>query len=288
MYSFPYKYDFANRFRTGEMPIGIASYNATYNHLTVFATEIKGMWQFVPLPGIVEADGSINNVSVSTISAISMINGCVNEEAAWSFMKWHSGEDCQTKYSNEMVAIIGPSAKHATANIKALASLPWTTEEYKQLSAQFNNLASIPNYPGSYIIGRYTKFAFLSAFEDKADPTTELRKYITTINKEITRKRAEFGLETLEIGQTLLEKRVDQIKTDIEALSGENKDKYSLEIANVLNAVNLAISDPKSTNLEAIEQLNASADALKAADETVFATIITYVNDAAKAIATYL
>ncbi len=38
------------------------------------------------------------------------------------------------------------------------------------MSAQFENLASVPNYPGSYIIDRYTNFAFLSAFNDKANP----------------------------------------------------------------------------------------------------------------------
>lgn len=207
MYSFPYKYDFANRFRTGEMPIGIASYNATYNQLIVFATEIKGLWEFVPLPGIQDEDGDINNVSVSTVSAIVMMNGCENQEAAWEFMKWHCGADCQTKYSNEMVAILGPSAKHATANRTALESLPWTTSEYDNLALQFNNLASIPNYPGAYIVDRYTNFAFLSAYNDKADPVEELLSYIATINKEITRKRSEFGLETLELGQTLEEKR---------------------------------------------------------------------------------
>lgn len=240
MYSFPYKYDFANRFRTGEMPIGFASYNGTYNHLTVFATEIKGLWEFVPLPGVEQEDGSINNVSVSTASAIVMLNGCEEskKQEAWEFMKWHAGADCQIKYSNEMVAIIGPSAKHATANMQALSQMPWTSAEYEQLSAQFNNLASIPNYPGSYIIGRYTKFAFLAAFEDNADPVTEIQSYITTINKEITRKRAEFGLETLEIGQTLTEKRLDQVKqafeNETEKMDGGKKAAaaYAIELMN--------------------------------------------------------
>lgn len=215
MYSFPYKYDFANRFRTGEMPIGFASYNGTYNHLTVFATEIKGLWEFYPMPGIeyTREDGStyINNVSVATTSAIVMMTGCDNQTGAWEFMRWHSGADCQIKYSNEMVALIGPSAKHATANITALSEMPWTAAEYAQLSYQFNNLASIPNYPGSYIIGRYTQFSFLAAYENNADPTTKLQSYIPIINKEISRKRAEFGLETLEIGQTLKSKRLDQV-----------------------------------------------------------------------------
>ncbi len=211
MYSFPYTYDFANRFRTGEMPIGIASYNGTYNQMIVFATEIRGLWEFVPLPGIMDKDGNINNVSVSTVSAIVMMNGCDNEEGAWEFMKWHVGADCQTKYSNEMVAILGPSAKHATANVTALESLPWTTDEYKNLALQFNNLASIPNYPGAYIVDRYTNFAFLAAYNDKADPVDELLSYVPTINKEITRKRSEFGLRTLELGQTL---------ADLEAAGG--------------------------------------------------------------------
>ena len=229
MYSFPYEYDFANRFRTGEMPIGFASYNATYNHLTVFATEIKGLWEFLPLPGIEQtrADGTtyINNVSVSSVTAICMMGGSGLEDdpekqaRAWEFMMWHSGARCQIDYSNEMVAIMGPSAKHATANIKALSEMPWTAAEYEQLSYQFNNLASIPNYPGSYIIARYTNFAFLAAVNDNMNPVDELLSYISTINKEITRKRAEFGLETLVDDEdenktyaTLLDKRFAQIE----------------------------------------------------------------------------
>ena len=117
-----------------------------------------------------------------------------------------------------MVAIMGPSAKYNTANRSALAELPWTMEEYTQISAQFENLAAVPNYPGAYIIGRYTSFAFLSAYNEKADPVESLMGYINTINKEITRKREEFGLETLEIGQTLKEKRREQARDAIEAL----------------------------------------------------------------------
>ena len=88
--------------------------------------------------------------------------------------------------------------------------MPWTNEEYAEISRQFNNLASIPNYPGYYIIDRYTNFAFLAAYNNDADPSSELLSYIKTINKEITRKREEFKLETLEIGQTLATKRADQ------------------------------------------------------------------------------
>ena len=318
-YSFPYKYDFVNRFRTGEMPIGIAGYNGTYNHLIVFATELRGLWEFVPMPGyyLTDENGNeyLNNTSVSGVSSIVMINGCENQDAAWQFMKWHSGTECQVEYSNEMVAILGDSAKHATANITALETMPWTNKEYTNLMAQFNNLASIPNYPGAYIIGRYTKFAFLSAYNDNADPVQELLSYITTINKEINRKRSEFNLEILEIGQTLASKRRDWIRGysvaegtgDITILEDENGNKYGIEAlsdsakstyANELKAVTDALDAvPTYTAYCADEYINALRDAgtaLKAAtasasgaDAEVFAKICEYINTCAKALKEY-
>lgn len=268
MYSFPYSYDFANRFRTGEMPIGFASYTGTYNQLTVFATEIKGLWEFYPLPGIMDENGNINNVAVSTVSAIVMMNGCNDKPASWEFMKWHSGKDCQIKYSNEMVAIIGPSAKHSTANLHALEEMPWTRAEYDQLRKQFNNLASIPNYPGSYIIGRYTNFAFLAAYNDNANPITELQSYITTINKEITRKREEFGLETLELGQTLLQKRLGQVEA---AFEEDSKDASDAQNAAAAEAITLMKNGIKREN---VAELEAAAAAFSAVSADAFADTI--------------
>ena len=237
-YSFPYTYDAANRFRTGEMPIIIAGYTGLYNQLKVFATEIEGCWSFVPLPGIQDpVTGKINNQSISACTAVVMINGTDNVDGAWKFMKWQTGDNCQVDYASEMVAIIGDSAKHSTANRKALESMPWTRDEYEEVSKQYENLASVPNYPGTYIIGRYTNFAFLSAYNDDANPRTELLRYIKTINTEITRKREEFKLETLAIGSTLAEKRTAQIMAAIDALSKINETKYAKLIEDVKFAV---------------------------------------------------
>ena len=283
MYSFPYKYDFANRFRTGEMPIGFATYTATYNQLKVFATEIEGMWGFYPLPGYEDADGNINNVSVSTVSAIVMITGCEDERGAWEFMKWHVGAQCQIDYSNEMVAILGPSAKHATANMSALERMPWPPEEYEQLARQFNSLASVPNYPGSYIIDRYTKFAFLSAFNDGANPVTELQKYITTINKEITRKRSEFGLETLDyVGQTLAEKRMLQAETELKDV--RKSSSYSASYDETCNNVEKLIAGYTTEDYASLLSL---ADALEELDSGLFRNVVTYMREAAAALKTY-
>ena len=224
-YGFPYSYDAANRFRTGEMPILIGDYTGLYNQLKVFATEIEGLWTMVPVPGTVQTDretgeilynedGSkkISHMAVSSVSASVLVRGCKENkmEKAWTYIEWFTDDVCQEKYGNEMVAIMGPSAKYNTANKEALNKLPWTPDERSMILQQFNELASIPNYPGAYIIGRYTSFAFLSAYNEGADPTQAILSYIYTINKEITRKRAEFGLETLEQGETLAQRRLGQ------------------------------------------------------------------------------
>ncbi len=245
MYSFPYKYDFANRFRTGEMPIGIASYITTYNQLVVYATEIRGLWQFVPLPGIEDENGNINNVSVSTVSAIVMVSGCSNEDGAWEFMKWHAGDKCQGDYANEMVALLGDSAKHPTANLKALGSMPWTAEEKRNVELQFNNLASIPNYPGAYIIGRYTQFVFLDAYNYNKDPVTGIQKYITTINKEITKKRKEFELETLTLGDTKAIKRMKQVTELLDDITASSS--YSTAYDSIINSARAAMASGEAS-----------------------------------------
>ncbi|MCI8389032.1 MAG: extracellular solute-binding protein [Clostridiales bacterium] len=209
-YSFPVTYDAANRFRTGEMPIMLADYVAMYNQLSIFATEIRDLWEFVPIIGMEDENGKINNTSISTLTTMIMMNGCKNQQNAWRFMDWYTSADTQSTYANEMVAIVGQGAMYATANKEALQSLPWSTTDLENIMAQYNNLAAIPEMPGGYIITRYVQFAFLSAYNDNKDPVEELLGYVDDINKEITRKRKEFGLDTLELGETLADREANK------------------------------------------------------------------------------
>ena len=263
-YSFPYQYDGANRFRTGEMPIILAGYTGLYNQLKVFATELDGCWTFVPIPGWkhVNEDGSvtINNDSISGVSAVVMINAAKEPEAAWDYMVWYTGKDCQADYANEMVAIMGDSAKHSTANRDALISMPWTAAEYAEVIKQFDNLASVENYPGYYYIDRYTNFAFLAAYNEGADPSTELLSYINTINTEITRKRHEFGLETLELGEKLPTKRINQITVALNALENNGYDLTGYEEAISLMKYGIANANPDKPDADNIMQLKQASD----------------------------
>lgn len=208
-YSFPVSYDASNRFRTGEMPILIGDYVSLYNNLVVYATEIEGLWEFCPLPGSPTGEYNengtekINYDSLATIEATVMLNGCKGEEqfAAWEYMQWQTSAEVQAEYGNRMVALIGPSAKYQTANVNAIKNLSWTADEREAIEDQIVHMSSIVNYPGSYIISRYVKFAFLDAVNDDADPVEALNEYIDAINAEITRKREEFNLKTLGTGE---------------------------------------------------------------------------------------
>ena len=229
-YSFPYDYSGANRFRTGEMPILISGYTGLYNQLKLFATELDGCWTFVPMPGTLNEDGTINNKVLSASSASVMVSGAKHIEDAWEYMKWYTGAEAQTTYANEMVAIMGESAKHATANREALKSMPWNSDELVEVEKQFNNLLAIENFPGFYYVGRHTSFAFLAAYNEDKDPTAELLRYVNTINAEITRKRQEFNLETVELGSTLAEKRSNQIREALSVLKDMEKISEDSEI----------------------------------------------------------
>ncbi len=271
-YSLPISYSAANRFRTGEMPILIANYT-TYNDIVIFATEIGGLWEFGPIPGIEQEDGTINNTAMSSTSALVMMSGCEDIASAWEFMSWYTDTKFQVDYSNELVAILGPAGKNATANQEALEELPWTSREYQQLMKQMDSTAAITNYPGSYILSRYTNFAFLAAYNNNADPVDSLLSYINTINKEITRKRTEFDLETLDVGQTLAEKRLSQAAEIIDGLD----DTVKASLTSVSEAI--ATGDD-------IEAISAAAAGLNTSDPDM-AQIASYLNDAVAALETY-
>ena len=111
-------------------------------------------------------------------------------------MQWQTSAKVQANYGNKMVALICPSAKYESANINAFEDLSWTASEKDAIREQMNHISSIVNYPGSYIIARYTKFAFLAAVNDGENPVEAMQGYIDAINAEIKRKRDEFGLPT--------------------------------------------------------------------------------------------
>lgn len=191
-YKFPRDYDFANRFRTGEMPIGIADYTI-YNQLIAFAPEIRGLWEFVPLPGTIMADGTLNRATPSTGTAIMMMKDAADKDKAWRYMDWWTSAETQSRFGTEMESILGKAAKQATANMEALNNMPWTKTEYDNLMTQWAYATGTPEVPGGYYVTRNIGFASALAYTN-GDPET-LLDYVKEVDDEITRKRREFKLE---------------------------------------------------------------------------------------------
>ncbi|MDQ6420010.1 extracellular solute-binding protein [Paenibacillus sp. LHD-117] len=192
-YKLPIRMDFANRFRTGEMPIGIEDYTM-YNMLSVFAPEIKGLWEFVPVPGTIDANGQIRRDVGSGGTASVMLKQAKNKEEAWEFMKWWTSAETQLAFGRQMEIRLGTSARYPTANLEAQSLLPWPRRDYEALKEQMDWVRGIPEVPGGYMSGRHIDNAFHSVVVQGNDPRETIENYVRYINEEITLKRKEFNL----------------------------------------------------------------------------------------------
>ena len=187
------------RFRTGECPIIIADYT-TYNNLEVSAPDIAGLWDFTVVPGTVKEDGTVDH-SVGCTGLASMIMADTEEkDACWEFLKWWTSAEVQTLFDREMESLMGSAARVATANQEAFENMPWPVDTYEALSEAFTWVKGIPQVPGGYYSWRNVNNAFytVTTDTDTASPREELMDKVLYINDEITYKRKEFGLATLE------------------------------------------------------------------------------------------
>lgn len=194
------QYDFANRFRSGEMPIGVADYS-NFNTLAVFAPEIKGLWNFAMIPGIEKEDGTIDRSVQSWGTCSMMLRGAEErgkKDNSWKFMKWWANSETQETYANELEAVMGASARYATANKNTFDTLSWSSKESAALKQQWEYAFGLPQVAGGYYTERHITNAIRKVMNNNEDPRETILDYVITINKEITNKREEFGLPVLE------------------------------------------------------------------------------------------
>ena len=194
-YGLPTVYDFVSRLRSGEMPMGIASY-ATYNTLMVSAPEIRGLWDFTLIPGTRKEDGTIDRTA-QTDGLCCMIVATDDEHVknnAWEFIKWWVSTDAQVRFGREMESVLGASARYQTANRDALRQLAWSNAQLKILESQMSMTRGFPEIAGGYSTTRHITNAIRRVINTKEDPRETLLNYARTINEEIRIKRREFNL----------------------------------------------------------------------------------------------
>jgi ABC-type glycerol-3-phosphate transport system substrate-binding protein len=207
-YGLPTIYDATTRFRQGEMPIIVSPYSL-YNTLMVSAPEIRGLWDFTLVPGTLVTDKygnpvldengeqEINYDAFIAGSATMMISTDDEKikQDGWEFMKWWISEDTQTRFGREIEALLGASARYATANKKAFKNLSWSAENVKVLEEQWNHTVGIREVPGGYFTGRHLANAVRKCINDKDDTRETIIDYSIKIDEEITKKRREFGMK---------------------------------------------------------------------------------------------
>jgi len=198
VYDLPLTFDFVNRFRMGEMPLAVQDYTA-FNTLSVFAPELRGEWGFAPVPGRRMPDGTINRtvpVDQAVTSGAIIMQQSQKKDAAWEFLKWWTRTDTQVRFGREMESLLGAAARYAPANVEALQQLPWTAEQQRQLNAQWDWVEGVPPIIGGYYVTRQFDWLFRAIVLDNEPVRDTVLDYAWEIDKEITRKRLEFELET--------------------------------------------------------------------------------------------
>lgn len=200
-YGIPMELDFPTRFRSGEVPIGIADYN-TFNTLVLSAPELRGLWDFMPLPGVRKTDENGNEYidrSVHGWGQCSMMIKTDDEKKkqnGWEFLKWWASAETQVRYGRELESVMGSSARYATANEVAFKQLAWSADQIKVLEEQRDWARGFREIAGGYYTSRHLTNAVRTVVNKKKDQREVLLDYVRTINEEITKKRKEYGLET--------------------------------------------------------------------------------------------
>ncbi len=192
--------EFYNRFRSGEMPMGITSMTI-YNQLMAAAPELRGLWAMAPIPGKRMEDGSINRAESSVVTGCMVLNSAVKKglgKEAAEFLMWWISSDTQLQYGKELEATMGIGARYYPANIQAFKKMGWSKSEAAVIEEQWNQIINVNQIPGNYIVTRNLTNALRACYDvDKGGYQTrrQLTLYNKIINDEIARKRKEFNLD---------------------------------------------------------------------------------------------
>ncbi len=192
-YGFDLIYDFYTRFTTGEMPIGITSFEMIQT-LNIAAEDIRGQWEIAPIPGTKREDGSINRSEAGSGTAAVIFASTDDPQEAYTFVEWWTRDRTQTVFCASAERLLGPGGRYSTANLNAFDTLSWTKGQKEVLREQRQFVQELEEIPGSYYVTRSVDNAFRSVIYDGENPRERFEEENENINREIIRKRKELGL----------------------------------------------------------------------------------------------
>jgi len=190
LYGYSTDYNFNTRFRTGEMPIGIAPYEM-YNTFSIAAPEIRNQWAMTRVPGTVRSDGTVDYSVVGSGTANIQFKNAKHPEASWKFMDWFTSAESQLKFGLGIENLFGPSSRYSTANLEAFEMLPWSQSELDIIGNQREFLSEVPEVPGGYFTTRCLDNAFRDVVYSGKNAKETFDRQNKIISQEIIRKNEE-------------------------------------------------------------------------------------------------
>lgn len=191
----PVSANFFNRFRTGEMPIGIGG-GDMYLQLLTAAPELTGKWTVTAIPGKLKNDGTVDISSGGGVSSSCvMLSDTENIDAAWKYMKWWMNADTQKNFANALEGQLGISSRWFSANLEALYALPWKTGTVSVIKQVYAEKKEVPVVPGDYFTSRHLTNAFTRVVTNNEAPRDVLEEAEKAINIELARRRTQLGLD---------------------------------------------------------------------------------------------
>jgi ABC-type glycerol-3-phosphate transport system substrate-binding protein len=189
----PQEINFYNRFRIGDIPIGVSNFG-TYMMLSTAAPELNGLWGIAEVPGTKQTDGSIDHTAGGGSESAVIFKDSTQKEESWEFLKWWTSTDVQVRYGREMEAVLGADALWNTSNIEAMQKLPWPKDDLNALMKQWKSYKDPAVVPGGYYTSRYIVNAWNETVLQGKNPREALEDAAKEIDKELAKKREEFGL----------------------------------------------------------------------------------------------
>ena len=229
----PVQANFFTRFQTGEMPMGIGSYN-DYVTFQAAAPQLAGLWNVAPIPSTPylcsATDASscapdtatdqctfpdyanepaiptgmtcvYNDASGGDSNAIVIPKSSKRPQDAWKFVEWWTSAPVQLEFASDLEAVGGVQVAWNTANLSALAGLPWPETDLKVFEQVWKSYQPAPIVPGGYLSDRYINNIWTNVVINHQNQRAQLQWAQQNINDELYRQEVNFGLARIQVGR---------------------------------------------------------------------------------------
>lgn len=184
---------FYNSFINGNIAMGCGDIS-TYLLLQRSSSGMDGLWDIALMPGIANADGSINR-SFPTVSSGSMImKDTKDPQLAWDFLKWWMQDDVQARYARQLRTTYGEEYVYLSANIRALEKGDFLPAAHQSiLLEQISSSKQTPSHPADMLVERALSNAWNNVVIGGMDVRTAIDNAAIEAKRGIDRKLKEFG-----------------------------------------------------------------------------------------------